>query len=257
MPRSRIAAAALAGILSTGAVGTVHRALSAADAQEDEQPEGEQPEGEQPEELPTHIWIWTLSPIPDEYKKNACFMEALRLAEAIAKSKKGQAAFQKVNKPNTAFGEAEVKKRGVHPEIELRERLGSRAAVAEYTGDNGNTPGGRFSAEDRIYFAKPALDRMLKQCEGAKRRDIVIYLAATLLHETAHWKDDLFKHAGTDAHKPLDGPYDTPGEEGEDLVRELFGGILEVEEDGTLEKDDKAATDEAKANWSDPAWWSS
>lgn len=194
---------------------------------------------------PSPIWIWTLERLPEDYQKNDCLKEALKLGESIAKSQKGQDALKKVNKPGVNLGE-ELKD-GTGPEIELKELPGD--PWARYEGDSGGK-------EDAVFLDNDSLDALLALCKDAsKKKDVLILLAASILHETAHWKDDNKKHPDDDT--------DTPGEEGAQLEKDIFGGVLDMEPltDGKptgsskLTKDNAEVDAGTKKNWADPEWW--
>jgi len=199
------------------------------------------------------VWIWTLERLPEEYQKNECLQEALKLAEAIAKSKKGQDAFKKVNKEGVKL-EDELKD-GEGPEIEVEEL---DEAWGEYRGDAGGK-------EDAIYIDKSKLDKLLDLCKvKAKKKDAIIRIASTILHETAHWKDDNKKFPKDDSKKPQHEDIDTHGEEGTQLEVDIFGGDLDMNgldakgdptENSKLTKDRKEVDDETKKQWADPNWW--
>lgn len=194
---------------------------------------------------PAPIWIWTLERLPEEYQKNECLKEALRLAESIAKSRRGQEALRRVNIENADLGQ-ELQD-GTGPELELDEL---DRAWGEYRGDSGGK-------EDAIYLDKSKLDKLLEMCKDEnKKKDAIIRIASTVLHETAHWKDDNKKHPDDDT--------DTPGEEGTQLEIDIFGGDLDMNNkdrdgdptnDSKLTRDRQEVDDRTKDNWANPDWW--
>jgi hypothetical protein len=192
------------------------------------------------------IWIWTFSRLPEEYQKNECFIEAVKLAEKIAKSKKGQKAFGKVNNPGQNLNKEEVDKTGKHPEIEVKvpTSTSKKNAAAWYDGESGGP-------KDTLFFNKVKLDKALDLCKKSKKLDSIIYIASTLLHETAHWKDDVIKFPNADG-RPFG---DTFGEEGEDLVVEIFGGVLDLDREGNLRKNLKKVDKATKEKWANPKTW--
>jgi len=191
----------------------------------------------------TRYWIWTFSELEEKYWTNECFLEAVKLAEAIAKSPKGQAAYKKVNKPNQAFTFDEVEKTGLHPEISVEEPTNSkRYTWGWYEGEQANKP------DDIIYINKKKIDQVLKNCNNDKRLDAIIIIAGVILHESAHWKENVMKYPDKD--------YDPDrGEEGEDLIWDIFGKILDTGTDGTLKNPTKKVDDDTKKKWADPNWW--
>ena len=191
----------------------------------------------------TRVWIWTFSRLDDSYWKNDCFLEAVKLAETIAKSAKGQNAYKIVNKPNTALTKAEVDKTNLHPEFDVKTPTGlqKQGAFAWYDGDSGGK-------KDSITFNKQKLDKALQNCNTAKKKDSIIIIATAIVHETAHWKDDNIKFPKSHG--------DTRGEEGVKVIRAIFGGELDVDEDGNLTSDGKKVNDATKTSWSNPSTWS-
>lgn len=192
----------------------------------------------------TRIWIWTFSELEEKYWTNECFLEAVKLAEAIAKSPKGQAAYKKVNKPNQAFTFEEVEKTGLHPEINVTEprNNGEKHAWGWYDGEKSNKP------DDIIYVNGKKVEEVLKNCNNEKRLDAIIAIAGVILHETAHWKENVMKYPDKD--------YDPDrGEEGEDLIWDIFGKILDTSSDGTLKNPTKKVDEDTKKKWADPNWW--
>jgi hypothetical protein len=83
-------------------------------------------------------------------------------------------------------------------------------------------------------------------------------MALTILHETAHWKDDVKKHPNAGDRTPPDGPKDTRGEEGWDLERDIFEKDLFLNNDGTVREgtaDGDAVTQEQIDTWLNHATW--
>ncbi len=193
---------------------------------------------------PSKVWIWTLSRLPKKYRENKLFLKALKLAEAIAKSKKGQKGFALVNKPGQAFNEDEVNKTRLHPEIEIHKATGNkRFAFAWY-----EWPSTKYK-QDAIYFNKDKLDKQLKNAkkDPSKEVDIILFLAIVILHETAHWKDEVIK-----------GGVDTKGEEGIKVIDLIFGkphGDFDIDKEGNIVRPYKPIDPAKKTKWADPYTW--
>ena len=218
-------------------------------------------EGTQFEEITTEehsIWIWSLSHLDENYKKNYCLNYALLLASKIAQSNAGQKAFEKVSKSGESLTMEMVDKIGNYPEIQVK-NLDSN--WAQYEGDGGGNP-------NVIYLDKDKLSFLLELCqEPDKEKDVLIFLEATILHETAHWADHVLKYSevtqGSNFEYKTQIGGDTLGEEGTQLEKDLFGGVMSI---GPLEdekptdrsmliRDGKFVDEEQKLIWSNIAWW--
>ncbi len=165
----------------------------------------------------SYIGPWTLSRINRNFRNNDCLYNALQLAKKIALSDKGRAAYAKVNQP------------GADITTELADRMGPELKTfapskdqlyGEYRGDAGGK-------EDEIYINQKLWDL----CgEGATQQDKKVatwMLTLTILHETAHWKDDVKKFPkGPDGKEPK--VHDTDDEEGWQLELDLIGKTLFV-----------------------------
>ncbi len=192
---------------------------------------------------PASVWIWTFSRLPEVYKNNDLFVKAVELAAKIAKSKAGQKAYSIVNKKNVPFSKKEVDKTGKHPEIEVVKVTGNkRFAWAFY-----EHPSFKYR-EDSIYWNKEKLDKILEiaRKNNAKIKDISIFIAITILHETAHWKDQVI----------MGGTY--RGEEGHDVNDLIFGkphGDFDLDKQGCLTRGGKKLSDKLKDKWLNTATW--
>ena len=99
-----------------------------------------------------------------------------------------------------------------------------------------------------MYYNKKTLDQYLCRKETDA---MVVIIAATILHETAHWSDFVNKDDGY------------RGEEGFRLERDIFGGKLDfwawdLEElwfqpSGKAKK--RYSTKHEIRQWADPDWW--
>lgn len=174
------------------------------------------------------IGPWTLSHLDKDKRNTDCLSKAAQLAQAIALSPRGQAAYAKVNNPGAKIGDELADGKG--PELQSKNLAGSNA---EYRGESGGSKD-LFLGDD-----------LWSGCDKpGKKKDTILCLASAILHETAHWKDDVKKT----------GP-DTIGEEGDQLEKDLFGGIARCGPDGTFQKDGKPVDDKTKDDWLDPSYW--
>ncbi len=202
-----------------------------------------------PTETPEAVWIWTLSRLPKEYKENTLFLKALTLAEKIAKSDKGQKGFALVNKKGQAFDKAEVDKTKQHPEIEIGDpKEGEATYFASGWYD-------KYKKKDAIFFNKRILDIVLNAAKNNKEKEIdaVLFIAITILHETAHWKNHIMngdKTRGEVGHKVMDKIFD------EKPIRDF-----DVDEKGCLVRGPKPlkgtnkVSDTLKKKWINPDHW--
>lgn len=157
----------------------------------------------------TKIWIWSLVQLGEHYSKNECLVNALKLASLIAQSEKGQKAYAKVTAPSNSL-QKWVEQSNMPIELQIKPLVNN---WAQYEGDSGGEV-------NSIYLDSDKLDAQLELCNKADKQDIVlISIATTILHETAHWSDHIIKH--TDGR-------DTLGEEGAQLEKDLFGGSLNL-----------------------------
>lgn len=179
-----------------------------------------------------YIGPWTLSRMSRDKRNVDCLYNAMQLAKTIARSAKGRAAYAKVNAPGGDIA------------VELADGNGPELhdsvlndAYGEYRGDAGGS-------ETQFELGTWLWD--LCGATEAAKKNAVFTMAVTILHETAHWKDDVKKSPTTDD--------DTPGEEGDQLEKDLFGGGITIE-NGQVKKDGVAVTDADLNNWMDTANW--
>ena len=157
------------------------------------------------------IWIWSISELEQQYVNNECFLEAVKLASVIAQSEIGKDAFDKVSSVDNSLTLDYVNKLGKYPQLQVKS---IEDKWAQYEGDMGVN-------ENIIFLDKQRLDAQLQLCSNIdKKNDVLINLAAIILHETAHWSDNVIKHPNSFS--------DTPGEEGIQLERDIFGGTLSI-----------------------------
>lgn len=156
------------------------------------------------------VGIWFLSNLDENYTKNECFIEAVNLAATISDSKIGQEAFSKVGKTGESLMET-IDKINIHPELQVKTLVNN---WAQYEGDMGMN-------ENIIYLDEDRLMTQLDLCKDADKKDAIhLHIATILLHETAHWSDNVIKY-----------PYssgDTLGEEGVQFEKDVFGGVISL-----------------------------
>ncbi|KAL3941923.1 MAG: hypothetical protein SGARI_000433 [Bacillariaceae sp.] len=196
------------------------------------------------------VWIFNLKQLPDKYRNDKCMCEILELAETIGKSSESDDGWKCVLPDPLPEGKTIddflVKSdKGVN--IEVKEL---NKAWGVFEGDSGGK-------EDTIYVDTSKLDAILKLCNdgAANKKDMVILMAVTILHEAAHWADDIHKHP--------DDNGDTAGEEGSKWEKEVMGGVLNcnnlVGGDPTkfskLTSDGVKVPDKTKKEWCDAKTW--
>lgn len=202
------------------------------------------------------IWIWSLSQLDKEYAENDCFNYALIYAAKIAKAEKGQEAFKKVLKPGQILSYETVDRTGTFPQIQVKNL---EDKWAQYEGDG-------VGDENTIYLDKDKLNTLLELCQKPDNKDnAMLFLQVIILHETAHWSDNVLKHSdsvqgGNFEYKIRVGG-DTPGEEGSQLEKELFGGMISLpitvgeSLSSSLIRDGKIVDDIQKQKWFDISFW--
>lgn len=158
----------------------------------------------------SYIYIWKLSCLPRAKRNNECVYKALRLAEMIAKSQKGRDAYAKVNKPGADLSKEFVDNQGPCINEEVLDN-----ANGEYRGE-GKPAGDK--AKTNLFLHRGIWDWCGPSSTEAQRKKTILLIASTLLHETAHWKDDVKK-----------GPPDTAGEEGKQFEKDVFGGDISID----------------------------
>ena len=85
---------------------------------------------------------------------------------------------------------------------------------AQYEGDAGIN-------ENIIYLDEERLAAQLNLCQDPdKKNSILLHIAVMILHETAHWSDNMVKYPYTSG--------DTLGEEGRQFEKDTFGGVISL-----------------------------
>ena len=174
------------------------------------------------------IGPWRLSCLDSERRNNDCLFEALNLAATIALSPRGRTAYGRVN--NAGADLAEELADGAGPVLKNEDLEGANAA---YRGEGGGSKD--------LFLGNHLWDG----CDDPDRRkDTVLGMISAVLHETAHWKDDVKKT----------GP-DTAGEEGDQLEQDLFGAAGRRWSDGTFRIDGNAVDLETKCELLTEEYW--
>ena len=180
-----------------------------------------------------YIGPWTLSRLSSSQRGNTCLLNAVTLAQAIALSAIGQTAYAAVNLPGANL--ADELAEGEGPEIE---RVPLTDAYGEYAGDAGGL-------EDQFTMDTDLWDQCGPSATADEQQNITLVMAITILHETAHWKDDVAGHPDDDG--------DTEGEEGTQLELDIFGGFI-TNGDGLM-IDGEPLEVEVRDFWLDPDNW--
>jgi hypothetical protein len=120
-------------------------------------------------------------------------------------------------------------------------------ANGEYHGDSG----GR---EDEFKVDSEFWDQCGDGATDEQKKNAVMMLAQTIVHETAHWKDDNKKFP-KDAEGNESAAHDTAGEEGRQLEKDLFGGNVDQAADGTITLDGNPVDDATCDGWLNPDNW--
>jgi len=187
-----------------------------------------------------YIGPWTLSRLDRASRNNDCLYRAMQLSKAIALSDAGRAAYAKVNAPDADLA-AELAD-GKGPELKNADLEG---AYGTYSGDAGGK-------EDQFKINNNLWSGCGDGATQAQKDRTVLLMAATILHETAHWKDDVKKHADSDPGRG--GTYDTAGEEGNQLEKDLFGGIITGDQN-VIRRDGRTVNDATVSGWLNTANW--
>ncbi len=178
-----------------------------------------------------YIGPWTLSRL-DRSKRNVdCLYEAMQLAKAVVRSQKGHDTYKQFNK---ADGDLDVELAdGKGPELKSTNLKG---AYGEFKGnENGDQ-------DDQLYFDNTMWDGCKEGATEKQKKNTTLLMAVTLVHETAHWKWDV-KHENGNWKNAEPG-----GEAGNQLERDLFGGIVAGGPDG-LSVDGNALSDTVRDRW--------
>jgi hypothetical protein len=187
------------------------------------------------------IGPWTLSRIDVAHRNADCLYQALQLAKRILHSQAGHDAYAAVNLPGADIDAELGDNHG--PELVNRNLTG---AVGEYKGDSGGSET-QLEMDESLWTACASADT------DAKKRNAILMMAVTILHETAHWKDDVKKYPQVDGREPE--VHDTEGEEGEALERSIFGGVIDRDDSGNLTRDGAALDDAQRDAWLNPSNW--
>jgi hypothetical protein len=130
--------------------------------------------------------------------------------------------------PRTAY--AKVNQAGADIARELADRAGPELktfspADAQLYGEYRGDSGGR---EDELFISTRLWTVCGDNATASQKKAATFVMALTILHESAHWKDDVKKSPDSDA--------DTADEEGWQWERDVFGEDYFLNDDGTLRK---------------------
>lgn len=182
-----------------------------------------------------YIGPWTLSRLDASKRNNDCLFEALELAKTIAKSQKGRAAYSKFNKEG---GDLDIELAdGAGPEL----KSGQVGGYGEF---KGNEQGDR---DDQFYMDNTIWDGCGEGATDDQKKDTILIMAVTILHESAHWKWDVKHDDGNWTNA------EPSGEAGNELENDLFDGII-TDGDG-IQRDGAAVDDGTRDGWLDPENW--
>jgi len=176
---------------------------------------------------------WTLSRLDPAKRNNDCLFNALNLAKTIALSAAGKAAYAKVNLEGASLERELADAKG--PELE---NANLADVYGVYRGDSGGSES-EFEMNNTIW------DGCAEGATEGQKKNTTIIMTVTILHETAHWKEDVKKFLADDT--------DSPDEEGNQLERDLFGGIITNE--GGLRRDGILVDDTIRDGWLNPVSW--
>jgi beta-lactam-binding protein with PASTA domain len=180
-----------------------------------------------------YIGPWTLSRIDRNLRNNDCLYQAMQLAKTIALSAAGRAAYARVNQAGADLG------------TELADGQGPELKDSKLDNEYGVYQGDAGGSESQIEIAQSIWDGCGEGATEDQKKNTILIMAVTILHETAHWKDDVKKYPDDDR--------DTPGEEGNQLETDLFGGV--ITDGGGIKRDGNAVGNNTRDNWLNPNNW--
>lgn len=180
-----------------------------------------------------YIGPWTLSRMDRSRRNSDCLYNAMQLAKAIAKSAAGHAAYGRVNKPD------------VNVDTELGDGMGPELKDNDLVDEYGVYKGDSGGSETQFEIDSTIWDGCGDGATEDQKKDTTLIMAITILHETAHWKDDVKKNPDDDT--------DTDGEEGNQLEKDVFGGV--ITNDGGIKRDGAAVDSATRDGWLNQANW--
>ncbi len=180
------------------------------------------------------IGPWTLSRMSRENRNTDCLFNAMQLAKKIALSASGRAAYARVNQADADLA------------VELGDGKGPELKDVVLAKEYGVYKGDSGGSEDQFEIASGIWDGCGPEATEDQKKNTTLIMAVTILHETAHWKDDVKKNPDDDT--------DTDGEEGNQLEKDLFGGII-TGGAGGLQRDGKPVTTATRDGWLNAANW--
>lgn len=188
------------------------------------------------------------SGLDSDKRNDDCFFQAAEIAKTIALSTRGVAAFSMVNEPGADLAQELADGQGPEITNATLPTINGREPHGEYLGKS--TPSPFF----KDFFVMS--DGLWNNCDTPGRKnDTIMCMANVMLHETAHWKDEVKKTSA-----------DTPGEEGWVVTNAIFGlgsPVCDLEtgeltfqvpkEGGGVEF--LPVSESVKQQWLDPEFW--
>jgi hypothetical protein len=186
------------------------------------------------------IGPWTLSRMDRNHRNVDCFYQAIQLAKTIIRSRQGIDAFKKYCKPGdredadliAVFADAQG------PELKTADLGGC------YGEFKGNEQGDR---DDQLYMGDFIWDGCDAGATADEKKNTILIMAVTMLHETAHWKWDVKHEDGRWRNR------EPGGEAGNELEKDLFGGI--ITNSGGIKRNGRAVSDAQRDMWLDATNW--
>lgn len=185
------------------------------------------------------IGPWTLSRLDRDRRNDDCLFKALQLAKTIARSQQGLTTYQQFDPPgSTVANVAEELADGQGPELKNSDL---NDAYGEF---RGNEEGDR---DDQFHINNSLWDGCGAGATEDQKKNTILIMTVTILHESAHWKWDT-KHENGNWQNAEPG-----GEAGNELEDDLFGGII-TDGDG-IERDGNPLDNATRDGWLNPNNW--
>ena len=200
---------------------------------------------------------WTQSLLTIDERNNPCMFDALRLAKAIALSTSGETAFSIVNQPG--YNHSEEFAPGAGPEVRTEALLFGDDGVYGTNDPNEGLYGYYWGVNpNEIVIASEFLDYCSPGSTLDERKNVTLTLAATILHETAHWKEDHYGPGPGPQGLIPGSPGDPHYEEGHALEEILFTGtmiLVETPSGIIIEMDGDPLDNSIRDWWLNPDNW--
>jgi hypothetical protein len=206
-----------------------------------------------------HVGPWKLDKIKPQYRHNKYFWEALNLSRDMMYSKAGREAFDPLIPdkfgPNDDLGD--LTDNGKGPSIETMPPYHDELSpYGKYKGDS------KELNEDDIFINEKLWEYMQEDSTEEQQKSAVLMMAIVILHETAHWMDDVILHP---SNEPDRSPPERHPDTGDLMEYRLFGKLLRLKRDGTLMEKyeengrikERPLDQFTKNKWLDPKTWKS